>query len=133
MIIFKLKGYILKWLLISSPKFWKKTLSMHLPFVRKFQWKISIKWYWYPFWQRKQQRDWELYHFQNIGKFSLSLNLKPGTQATQTNGTENFGLFGKNGKKVIPRKVLLFSGKFPPGWTVPFEFSPEFLGLPCKW
>ena len=47
-------------------------------------------------------------------KFSLSLDMKPGT-SNQTNGKGNFGRFGKNGKKVIPRKVLPFSGKFPPG------------------
>ena len=35
--------------------------------------------------------------------------------STQIYGTENFGRFGKNGKKVIPRKVLLFCEKFPPG------------------
>ena len=47
----------------------------------------------------------------------------------QTNGTENFGRFGKNRKTVIFRKVLLFSGKFPPGWTVQFEFSSEYPGF----
>ena len=52
---------------------------------------------------------------------------------THKRGTEDFGRFGKNVKKVIPRKVLLFSGKFPPGRTVPFEFSPEFPGFPHKW
>ena len=36
--------------------------------------------------------------------FSLSLDMKPGT-SNPTNGTEHFG---KNGGKVIPRKVLLF-------------------------
>ena len=45
--------------------------------------------------------------------FSLSLDLKPST-VIQTNGTEYSGCFGKNGKKVIPRKVLFFPGKFPP-------------------
>ena len=30
------------------------------------------------------------------------------------NGKENFGSFCKNRKTVITRKVLLFSGKFPP-------------------
>ena len=49
------------------------------------------------------------------------------------NGKENFGSFRKNRKTVITQKVLLFSGKFPPLWTVPFEFSPKFLGFPYKW
>ena len=67
----------------------------------------------------------ELYHLQNTGKvfassgWSLALVI-------QTNGTENFGRFGKNGKKVIPRKVFTFFRKI---WTVPFEFSPEFPGF----
>ena len=47
--------------------------------------------------------------------FSLSLDIKPGTSNPETNGTENFGRFGKNGKKVIPRKVLLFFRKISTG------------------
>ena len=49
--------------------------------------------------------------------FSLSQNMSSLALVIQTNGTENFVHFGKNGKKVIPRKVpvLLFSGKFPQG------------------
>ena len=40
----------------------------------------------------------------------------------QTNGTENFGRFGKNGEKVISRKVLLF---FPDNFHryEPFQLS----------
>ena len=53
------------------------------------------------FFGTKNRNGIELYHLQNTGKvFAFS-------------GTENFGRFGKNGKKVIARKVLLFSGKFP--------------------
>ena len=40
-------------------------------------------------------------------KFSLSLDMNPGT-SNPTNGSENFD---KNGKTVIPRKVLLFYRK----------------------
>ena len=29
-----------------------------LPFVRKFRRKISVKWYWYFVWHRKEERDW---------------------------------------------------------------------------
>ena len=32
---------------------------------------------------------------------SSSLDIKPGTSNPETNGTENFGRFGKNGKKVL--------------------------------
>ena len=45
--------------------------------------------------------------------FSLSLEMKPGT--SNTNGTENFVRFGKNGKTVIPRKVLLYFWKISTG------------------
>ena len=79
---------------------------------------------------RKQERDWVVpltiywknFHF--LSTWNLALVI-------QTNGTENFGRFAKNGKKVIPRKVLLFSGKSPPGWTVPFEFSKQTVSAPC--
>ena len=47
-------------------------------------------------------------HLSSASKGSLTL-------VNYTNGTNNFGRFGKNGKHVIPRKVLLFSGKFLPG------------------
>ena len=40
-----------------------------------------------------------MFHF--LSTWSLALVI-------QTNGTENFSRFGKKGKKVIPRKVLLF-------------------------
>ena len=49
-----------------------------LPFVRKFRWKIPVKWYWY-FLGTENRNGTELYHLQNTGKFSLSLDLKPGT------------------------------------------------------
>ena len=81
----------------------------------------------------------ELYHLQNTRRVDLGWNKPPSTSraslalVNQTNGTKNFGRFGKKGKKVTPRKVLLFSGKFPPGWTVPFEFSSELPGFPYKW
>ena len=76
----------------------------------------------------------ELYHVQNIGKFfTFSRHEACMALVIQTNGTENFGRFRKNGKKVIPQRYYFFSGKFPPGWTVPFEFSPEFPSFPYKW
>ena len=49
-----------------------------LPFVRKFRWKIPVKWYWY-FLGTENRNGTELYHLQNTGKFSLSLDMKPGT------------------------------------------------------
>ena len=58
-------------------------------------------------WHRKQERDWVVpltkyrQSFCFLWAWSLALVI-------QTNGTTNFGRFSKNGKKVIPRKALLF-------------------------
>ena len=52
--------------------------------------------------------------------FPLSLDMKLGT------GNPNKWYRKFRSEKVIPRKVLLFSGKFPPGSTVPFQFSAEW-------
>ena len=58
----------------------------------------------------------ELYHVQNTGKFfTFSRHEACMALVIQTNGTENFGRFGKNGKKVIPRKILLFLRKISTG------------------
>ena len=43
--------------------------------------------------------------------FSLFFDMKPGTSNPETNGTENFVRFGKNGKKVIPSKGITFFRK----------------------
>ena len=79
----------------------------------------------------------KLYHLQIPVNFSLSLDLEPGT-CIQTNGTENFGRFGKNGKKVIPRKVLLFFWKISTGMNRPiwillgiWGFSIQMVSVPC--
>ena len=62
------------------------------------------------FWHQKQ--EWlSCTIYKILVNFSLSLDLKPGT-GIQTNGSENFSCLGKNRKKVIPQKVLLFSGNF---------------------
>ena len=65
--------------------------------------------------------------------FSLSLDMKSGTSNPHKYGTENFGRFGKNGKKVIARKVLLFFRKIPTGMNRSIWVSPEFPGFPYKW
>ena len=66
------------------------------------------------FWHRKQERDlfvpftkYQL-SFRFLWTWSLALVI-------QTNGTENFGRFGKNRKKVKPRKVLLSFWKISTG------------------
>ena len=64
------------------------------------------------FWGTENGNGIELYHLQNTSKFSLSLDLK---LVIQTNGTENLCRFGKSGKKVIPRKVLLSFRKISTG------------------
>ena len=110
-----------------------------LPFVRKLRQKFLANGTGLE--NVSEKRHWllELYHLRNtmalLGKdrhFSPSASRGSLALVNQTNGTKNFRRFGKNGKKVIPRKVFLFSGKFPPGWTVPFEFSPELSGFPYK-
>ena len=42
---------------------------------------------------------------------------------------------GKSEKKGIPQKyyLKLFSENIPPGWTVPFELSPECPMVLFKW
>ena len=94
----------------------------HLPFVRKFRRKFSVTWYSY------------FFGTENRNGLELCLNWRLAL-VIPTTVTENFGRFGDKGKKVIPRKVwyYFFSGKSPPRWTVPSEFSPEFSGFPYKW
>ena len=80
----------------------------------------------------------ELYHVQNIGKFfTFSRHEAWMALVIQTNGTENFCLFGKNGKKVIPQKALLFFRKISTGinrsiWILPgiSEFSIQMVSVP---
>ena len=61
--------------------------------------------------------------------FSLSLDMKPGTD----NANKWYRKFRwKRGKGNTSKGITFFPGKFPPGWTAPFEFSPEFPGLPYK-
>ena len=71
-----------------------------LPFIRKFRWKISVKWYCI-FWGTESRNGIELYHLQNTEKNFHFLSTWSLTLVIQTNGTENFGRFGKNGKKVL--------------------------------
>ena len=47
--------------------------------------------------------------------FLLSLDFEPDTGNPNKWYTENFGRFGKNGKKVIPRMVLPFIWKISTG------------------
>ena len=60
--------------------------------------------------------------------FSLSLDLKPGT------GNPNIWCRKfRSLRYKLKKRYYFFGGKFPPGWTVPFEFSLEFPGFPYKW
>ena len=71
----------------------------------------------------------ELYHLQNTGKmfhFFLTWSL---ALVIQTNGTENFGRFGKNGRKLIPRKVLLFFRKISTRMNRSIWILPEMSGF----
>ena len=61
--------------------------------------------------------------------FSRSLDMKPDTGNPNKWWRKfNFGRFGKNGKKVIPRKVLLFSGKFScKKWNTSLAFKDQLI------
>ena len=47
--------------------------------------------------------------------FLLFFDMKPGTSNPETNGTEKFVSFGKNGKKIIPSKGITFFRKISAG------------------
>ena len=105
-----------------------------LPFVRKFQWKFSVSgMVLVLFWYRKQEeRDWGV-PFTKYRLNSCFLSSWSVAIVIQTNGTENFGRFCKTWEKGYASKgITFFQENFPPGWTVPFEFSTEFLGFPYK-
>ena len=65
------------------------------------------------FFGTKNRNGIELYHLQNSVKLSVSLDMKPGT--SNPNKWYRKFCFGKNEKKVIPRKVLLFFRKISTG------------------
>lgn len=71
-----------------------------LPFVRKFQWKFSVSgMVLVLFWYRKQEeRDWGV-PFTKYRLNSCFLSSWSVAIVIQTNGTENFGRFCKNGKR----------------------------------
>ena len=78
----------------------------------EFRWKISVKYHWYFFVAPKTGTGLSCTIYKIPVNFALSLDLEPGTAGNpKKKGTGNFGPFGKNGKKVIPRKALLFSRK----------------------
>ena len=78
----------------------------------------------------------ELYHLQNTGKVFAFSGWRLAL-VIQTNGTEKFGRFGKNGKSILPRKVLPFSRKISTGmnrsiWILPVisGFSIQMVSVP---
>ena len=90
--------------------------------------KISVKWYCHFFGHRKQEWDWVV-PFTKYQKIFRFLSTWSRALAIQTNGTENFGRFGKNGKKVIPRKVLLFFRKISTGMNQSIWILPGIFGF----
>ena len=95
-------------------------LPERLLFVGKFRWKLPSNGTGI-FFGTENRNGIELCHLQNtsfcfLSRWSLALVI-------QTNGTENLGRFGKNGKQVILlKRYCFFSGKLPPGWTALFFF-----------
>ena len=75
----------------------------------------------------------ELYHLQNTGKlFTFSRHDAWHWQSKQMEPKISL-VSVRTGKRWYLQRCYFFSGKFPPGWTVPFEFSPKFPGFPNKW
>ena len=100
--------------------------------------KVSDKWYWTSKCFRKEERV-RVVHLQNtitlLGKdrhFSPSASRGSLALVNQTNGTKNFRRFGKKGKKVIPRKVLLFFQKFSTGMNRSIWILPEITGFSIR-
>ena len=92
-----------------------------------FRWKISVKWYWC-FLAPKTGTGLSCTIYKIPVNFSLSLDLKPGT-GNPNYGAENLGRFGKNGKKVIPWKVLLFLRKISTGMNPSIWILPGISGF----
>ena len=120
-----------------TTQYWENlVIVVVLERLRKFWWKIFVKWYWYFFWHRTRNGI-ELYHLQNTGKFFRFLSTWSMALIIQTSGTTNFSRFSKNGKKVIPRKVLPFFRKISTGmnnsiWILPgiSWFSIKMVSAP---
>ena len=112
-----------------TTQYWENlVIVVVLERLRKFWWKIFVKWYWYFFWHRTRNGI-ELYHLQNTGKFFRFLSTWSLALVIQTNGTKNFGRFSKNGKKVISRKVLPFFRKISPGMNNSIWILPAISGF----
>ena len=105
-------------------------LPERLLFVGKFRWKLPSNGTGI-FFGTENRNGIELCHLRNtsfcfLSRWSLALVI-------QTNGTENLGRFGKNGKQVILlKRYCFFSGKLPPGWTALFFFF-FFRGHAWDW
>ena len=63
------------------------------------------------FWHRKRERDWDV-PFENTGKFFVFISTWSLALVIQTNGTENFGRFGKNGKGNTSKGITFFPENF---------------------
>ena len=106
------------------------TLSRHfcgnyIPFVRKFRLKHFRQMVLLFLFGTENRNRIELYHLQNPVNFfafsTWSLALVIGT-----NGTENYGRFGKNGKtEKYLQRYYFFSGKFPSDESL----HSKFLGI----
>ena len=82
----------------------------------------------------KKKNELELYHCKTPDKEWAWVETNhfppqdtPGTD--QTNGTKYFGRIGKNGKKVISRKILIFCRKFSTEITRSIWILPGITGF----
>ena len=119
------------WIFLDS---WSFIVMERLPFVRKFRWKFSVSgMVLVLFLVLKTGTGLRCTIYKIPVNFLLSLDMKRGTSNPNKWYKKISVVSVKMGKRLCLEKYSFFSGKFPPGWTVPFEFSTEFLGFPYKW
>ena len=111
----------------SMPSCCYSCIKERLPFIWKFGAKFLSNGNGI-FWATKNRNGIEFYYLQNTGKFFTFSRLEAWHWQSKQMVQKILVILVKTGKR-----YYLFSAKFPPGWTVPFEFSPEFPGFPYKW
>ena len=113
-----------------TTQYWENlVIVVVLDRLRKFWWKIFVKWYTGIFFGTEQGTGLSCtiykipvnFLIRFLSTWSLALVI-------QTNGTKNFGRFSKNGKKVISRKVLPFFRKISPGMNNSIWILPAISG-----
>ena len=113
---------------LGSPFFKpRREIFDRLPFLRKFRWKISVKWYWYVFLAKNTGTELCCTIYKIPVNFSLSLDMKPDT----SNPNKWYGKFRSfRWKGNTSKGINFFFRKIPIGMNRSIEFSLEFPGFP---